>query len=92
MNKSDLTNHVAEKSGLTKSQAASAVDALFDTITKALVAGDKLTITGLLSFETKQQESRTARNPATGAEINIPAKKVVKIRVGKSLKDAVAAA
>ncbi|HUE97084.1 MAG TPA: HU family DNA-binding protein [Longimicrobiaceae bacterium] len=93
MNKSELTQKLAERTNLSKAEASRAVDALFSVndgiIAKALRSGEKVQITGFGSFETRKREARTGRNPRTGKEIKIKASKSAAFRAGKGLKDAV---
>ena len=93
MNKSELTQKLAERTNLSKAEASRAVDALFSVndgiIAKALKSGQKVQITGFGSFETRKREARTGRNPRTGKEIKIKASKSAAFRAGKGLKDAV---
>jgi nucleoid DNA-binding protein len=88
MNKRDLVNEVA-KVVKTKKEAQAAVDCVFSTITKALKKKDTVTLVGFGTFKVGQRKARKGRNPLTGAEINIKAKKVAKFSPGKALKDAV---
>ena len=93
MNKSDLVDALASGAGMTKADASRAVDALFSPdggiIASALKGGTRVQITGFGTFEAKDRKARMGRNPATGAQIHIPAKTVVKARIAKQLKDAV---
>jgi len=89
MNKAELVNAVAEKSGQPASAVGSVLQAFEDVITSAVAGGDKVQIPGFLSFERAERAARTGRNPATGAEIQIAAATVPKVKVGKSFKDAV---
>ncbi|MBE7051028.1 MAG: HU family DNA-binding protein [Ruminococcaceae bacterium] len=89
MNKSELIAKIAEKSELSKKDAEKALNAFVDSVTDALVAGDKVVLVGFGSFETKKRAARKGKNPQTGAEINIPATTVPAFKVGKALKDAV---
>lgn len=89
MTKTELVDQVAAKSNLTKKDAGAAVDAVFASITEALAKGDKVQLVGFGSFEVKQRSERVGRNPQTGAEMTIPAKKVPVFRAGKQLKDSV---
>lgn len=93
MNKSELTQKLAERTNLSKAEASRAIDALFAVndgiIAKALKSGEKVQITGFGSFETRKREARTGRNPRTGKEIKIKASKSAAFRAGKGLKDAV---
>ena len=90
MNKADLVAAVAEKAGISKKDSEKAVNAAFDAITAALVAGDKVQLVGFGAFETKEREARMGRNPKTKEEIQIPASRVPAFKAGKALKDAVA--
>ena len=89
MNKSELIAKIAEKSELSKKDAEKALNAFVDSVTDALVAGDKVVLVGFGSFETKKRAARKGKNPQTGAEINIPATTVPAFKVGKALKEAV---
>lgn len=88
MNKNELSAAVAEKTGLGKGDAASAVDAVFDTITSTLKSGGDVRILGFGNFGVNDRAATTGRNPLTGAPVAIPAKKVAKFSAGKGLKDA----
>lgn len=90
MNKNELVAKVADQSGLSKKDAEKALAAVIDTITVALVAGDKVQLVGFGTFETKQREARTGRNPRSGETIEIPAASLPAFKAGKALKDAVA--
>ena len=90
MNKADLVAAVAEKAGISKKDSEKAVNAAFDAITAALVAGDKVQLVGFGAFETKERVARVGRNPKTKEEIQIPASRVPAFKAGKALKDAVA--
>lgn len=89
MNKSELVNSVAEKSGLSKADATRAVDSTIEAIEDALRGGDSVSLVGFGTFQVKDRAARTGRNPQTGGTINIPAAKVPSFKAGKSLKDAV---
>ena len=89
MNKADLANAVHAKLGGTKVQAEEVVETIIDDIVSALKKGDEVSIAGLGIFSTKQRAARVARNPRTGASVNVPAMKVPKFRAAKALKDAV---
>jgi len=86
MNKGDLIDKIASESGITKIQAHSALKAFLNTTTHALKKGDKITLVGFGTFSTTKRAARTGRNPQTGKEIKIAARKVVKFRAGKELK------
>lgn len=90
MNKSELIAEIAENSGLTKKDAESALDAIIESITKALSDGDEVKLIGFGTFSVTKKEPTTARNPRTGEEIKVPAKTVAKFKPGQGLKDSVA--
>ncbi len=93
MNKSELTQKLAERTHLSKADAQKAVDAIFSSddgiISQALKKGEKVQITGFGSFETRKREARTGRNPRTGKEIKIGASTSAAFRAGKGLKDSI---
>lgn len=90
LTKADLIDKVAKDTKLTKKESNSAIDATIDVISRALTKGDKVTLVGFGSFEVRKREARKGRNPQTGAEIKIAARKVPVFKAGKALKDAVA--
>lgn len=89
MNKEKIAENMAEAAGISKSQALKALDASLDSISGALANGDKVTLVGFGTFSVGERAARTGRNPQTGAEIQIAAKKVAKFKAGKVLSDAV---
>jgi DNA-binding protein HU-beta len=89
MNKSELVSAIAEESGLTKADAAKALDAAVTVVTKAMAEGDQVAIIGFGTFKVGERAARTGRNPQTGATMEIPAAKVPKFSPGKALKEAV---
>ncbi len=89
MNKSELIQAVVEKTGLTKKDSASAVDAMFDGISDILAKGDKVQLIGFGTFEVRSRQAREGRNPATGETMKIEASKVPAFKAGKALKDKV---
>ncbi len=89
MNKSELINAIAASAGLTKADAGRAIDATTAAITAALKKGDVVTLVGFGTFKVTQRAARTGRNPRTGAELKIAARKSPAFTAGKSLKDAV---
>jgi len=89
MNKNELIAEVADVSGLTKAQAGDAVEATLNTITGTLTKGDEVRILGFGNFVVANRKATTARNPQTGATIDVPASKAPKFKPGKALKDAV---
>lgn len=88
MNKGELAAVVAEKTGLTKKDSAAAVAAVFDAITEALIAGDKVQLIGFGTFEARERAARTGKNPQTGEAIEIPASKAAAFKAGKAIKEA----
>ena len=90
MNKAELIAGAAEKAGLSKKDAEKVVNATFEAITEALVAGEKVSLVGFGSFDVKNRAERTGRNPMTREEITIPASRTPQFKAGKALKDAVA--
>jgi DNA-binding protein HU-beta len=89
MTKTELIDSVADKSGLTKKDSGKAIDAVINAMTQALSKGEKVQLVGFGSFEVRKREARKGRNPQTGAEIKIAARKVPVFKAGKALKDAV---
>lgn len=89
MNKTDLIEAVAGEAEVTKAEAARAVDAVINTITKALKKGDTVTLVGFGTFQVRKRAARTGRNPKTGETIKIKASKTVKVTPLKAFKDAV---
>ncbi len=89
MNKTEMIAAVAEKAGLTKKDAEKAVVAMVEAITESLKAGEKVQLVGFGTFEVKERAARTARNPQTGASIEIAASKKPGFTAGKALKDAI---
>jgi len=89
MNKSELIESVAAESGLSKADAKRAIEAFISTTEKVLKKGDKLSLVGFGSFSTSARAERKGRNPQTGAEITIAAKKVVKCKAGAELSNSV---
>ncbi len=90
MNKAEFVDAVAAKAGLSKKDAKGAVDAVLETLTESLVKGDGVSFIGFGTFFTTARAARTATVPGTGKKVQVPATKVVKFKVGKALKDAVA--
>lgn len=89
MNKNELVSAVADKAGISKSDAQSAVDAVFAVITNELKDGGDVRLVGFGNYSVSRREASTGRNPQTGAEVQIPARNVPKFTSGKGLKDAV---
>lgn len=89
MNKNELIASVAEAADLTKAQAGDALEAVLGGITGSLVAGDDVRLIGFGNFIVADRKASTARNPQTGATIQVPASKAARFKPGKALKDAV---
>ncbi len=90
MTKAELISAVAEKSGLTKKDSDKAVSAVIDSVTEALVGGDKVSLVGFGTFEVKSRAARKGINPRTKEPMPIPASKLPAFKAGKALKEAVA--
>lgn len=90
MNKSELVSTVADRTGLTKKDTDRVLNAVLDTITEALQAGEKVQLVGFGVFDIKERASRIGRNPRTKQEIEIAASRAPVFKAGKALKDAVA--
>jgi DNA-binding protein HU-beta len=87
MNKSDLINSIASKSGLNKKNSEAALNAFISSVEDALKTGDKVTLVGFGTFEVRERAARKGRNPQTKKEITIPASKAPVFKAGKGLKD-----
>jgi DNA-binding protein HU-beta len=85
MNKAELIDAIAAGSGLTKADSRRALDAFIGATEGALKKGDRVALVGFGSFGVSKREARMGRNPQTGKEIKIPAKKVVKFKAGTDL-------
>lgn len=88
VNKNDLVASVADQSGLSRGDAAKAVDAVFESITGSLKSGTEVRLVGFGTFTVSKRAATTGRNPRTGEEIKIPASQQAKFKPGKGLKDA----
>lgn len=89
MNKAQLIDAIAGDSGLTKADAKKALDAFLKVTGEALKSGDRVSLVGFGSFSVNERSARMGRNPQTGKEISIPAKKVIKFKAGSELTDSV---
>lgn len=93
MNKGELVDAVVEKAHnvtVTKKQVDAVLTAALDTIVEAVAGGDKVTLVGFGSFESRERKAREGRNPKTGTKMEIPATKVPAFSAGKSFKEKVA--
>ncbi|MBT0879034.1 MULTISPECIES: HU family DNA-binding protein [unclassified Campylobacter] len=91
MTKADFISLVAEKAEITKKDATTAVNAVFEALAESLEKGESIPFNGFGTFSTTDRAERTARVPSTGKEIKVPATKVVKFKVSSVLKEKVAA-
>ena len=89
MNKAELVEEVADQTGLTKRVSREAVDTIISAITDSLAREERVTLVGFGSFQVMQRKARRGRNPQTGKELQIPAKKVPKFKAGRGLREAV---
>ncbi|MEN3282008.1 MAG: DNA-binding protein HU-beta [Solirubrobacteraceae bacterium] len=89
MNKSELVEQIAQRSGLSKDQAGEALGATIATIEEGLAAGEDIAITGFGKFSVTQRSAREGVNPSTGQRIQIAATKAPRFSAGSKLKDAV---
>ena len=87
MNKNDLISAVADSSGLSKNDASSAVEGVFDAITKALSSGDEVRLVGFGTFSVAKRKASTGRNPRTGETVHVEEKHVPFFKTGKLLRD-----
>ena len=89
MNKNELIEELSDKTGFTKSDTKKFIDKYVEVVSKALRKGKEVQLVGFGTFKVTKRKARTGRNPQTGSEIKIPAKKVPAFRAGKALKDSV---
>jgi DNA-binding protein HU-beta len=89
MNKAQLIDAIAAEAKMTKADAKKALEAMIKGTTGALKKGDRVALVGFGSFSVSKRSARTGRNPQTGKEIKIPAKKVVKFKAGADLSNVV---
>ena len=89
MNKSDLVEVIAKRTGVSKTMTDSMIDAFIDSVTGCLKKGETVTLVGFGTFSQGKRAARTGRNPQTGASITIPAARTAKFSAGAKLKAAV---
>ena len=89
MKKADLASRIADELGLTKARAEDAVDAILDEVKQALSEGEPVVLRRFGAFQVRDKHPRLGRNPKTGEEAGIPARRVVRFKAGKYFKDAV---
>lgn len=87
MNKKELVESVADKAGLDKASAERAIDAFVESVSSALVSGDKVAVAGFGTFDVRERSARTGRNPQTGATIEIAASKSAGFKPASALKN-----
>lgn len=88
MNKTELVEHIAGKSDISKAAASRALASIIDAVKKTLKKGDTVTLVGFGTFSVSKRAARTGRNPRTGAALKIKAAKVPRFKPGKGLKEA----
>jgi DNA-binding protein HU-beta len=89
MNKSELVDYIANKTGLTKKDATNAVNAFIEAVVDTVKGGGAVTLTNFGTFVGVARAATVKRNPKTGAPVNVPAKTVPRFRPGKAFKEAV---
>ena len=89
MNKSELTETLAQKQKLTNSEAAKIISTLLNSMSEALGNGENVEIRGFGSFSVREYDSYTDRNPKTGEKVTVKPKKLPYFKVGKELREAV---
>ena len=89
MTKAELTEEVSRVVEMTRKDSEVIVEAIFDSVVRALRTGDKIEIRGFGSFRTRQRQPRVGRNPKTGARVEVPAKRIPYFKPSKELKDLV---
>ena len=89
MNRADLISEIAELTGQPKSEVGTTLTAIIHSVTSALSKGDKVTSVGFGTFERRNRQARTGRNPRTLAPLRIPSSRVPAFRAGQELKDVV---
>ncbi len=88
MNKTELIEHIAAKSDISKAAATRALASIIEAVKKTLKKGDTVTLVGFGTFSVSKRAARVGRNPRTGAALKIKAAKVPRFKPGKGLKDA----
>lgn len=89
MTKADLIEEVSRVVEMTRKESEVIVEAIFESVVRALKDGDKIEIRGFGSFRTRQRQARVGRNPKTGARVDVPAKRIPYFKPSKELKDLV---
>jgi DNA-binding protein HU-beta len=91
MNKTELVTAIAQRTGQPATVVGEVISAFEGVVTAAVAGGDKVQLPGFLTFDKADRAARTGRNPSTGAEMQIPASTVPRVKAGKTFKDAVGA-
>ena len=86
MNKEELVQEISKKANVTQKEAAEVLNGLVETVQKTVAKGEKVTLVGFGTFESRKRAARTGRNPQTGKELKIPAKTVPAFSAGKKFK------
>ena len=89
MNKADLVNSISGKTGLTKTKSNEVIDAFLSSITESLSEGEKVTLVGFGTFSVSARSARQGRNPQTGDEIEISARRILTFKPSQVLKNAI---
>ena len=89
MNKEELVQEISKKAKVTQKEATEVLNSLVETVQKTVAKGEKVTLVGFGTFESRKRAARTGRNPQTGKEINIAAKTVPAFSAGKKFKELV---
>ncbi|MFJ9389368.1 HU family DNA-binding protein [Nocardioides sp. NPDC101246] len=89
MNRTDLVSEIAKQAEITQTQASGALGAAIEAISAAVADGDKVTLPGFGTFESRERAARTGRNPQTGKELNIPASRGPAFKPGSAFKERV---
>ncbi|MBS1997956.1 MAG: HU family DNA-binding protein, partial [Cyanobacteria bacterium SZAS LIN-2] len=89
MNRAELISHISELTGQTKTEVGTTMTAIIHSITGAMSKGEKVTLVGFGTFERRNRQARTGRNPRTLAPLRIPSSKVPAFRAGQELKDVI---
>lgn len=89
MNKQQLVDYIANKTGLTKKDVNNALDAMIEAVVETVSGDDSVTLTGFGTFLSVHRKATVKRNPKTGEAVNVPAKNVPKFKPGKKFREAV---
>jgi len=87
MNKSELVDAIADKTGIAKTQVDEVIKGMTETVETQVAKGDKISIPGFISFQKVNRAARTGRNPRTGDAVDVPAKRVPYFKAGKAMRE-----